>query len=242
MTELPADELSVLPDLIPGFTLLEFGNKKNRTGTYREYYESQGCARYASIDWNGKDGALKLDVNYSLSPSDTGQVPGYDVVTNYGFSEHVTNQEAFWRNNHDMCRVRGYMIGVTPAPEFGHWPHHGILQPTQKFYAVLADANGYAQRKVFMNTDRKRYTNCYQWQKVEAGPFIWNDDWLKLIIPTKTPTDTPEPTATSTATPTPTEMPASPTPTSTEGPTQTPTITMTPTITSTATITATQES
>lgn len=210
MTQLPEDELATLPlymtadsgkpDHIDRLHILEFGNKKNATGTYKKYYESR-CAPivYVSIDWNGKDGALQIDVNFPVAPGlhHDGWTKPFDIVTNFGFSEHVTDQKAFWKNHHDLCRPGGIMSGVTPAPEERHWPRHGILQPTLEFYRVLAEANGYTPLRLWQNTERKRYTNCYCYMKArEPGApyphpdpnFVWDDDWLKLIRPTQNPT------------------------------------------------------
>lgn len=189
VTQLPSDEMRALPfylqqDLPPmaPFTVLEFGNKKNSTGNYSEWYKEKGCLIYKCIDWNGKDGALPLDVNYSLCPDDIGYEA--DVVTNFGFSEHVTNQESFWRNNHNLCKLNGAMSGVTPAP--GYWPKHGILQPTLEFYAAIAEANGYLPR-IWQNAQRRRRTNCYHFVKKQEE-FVWDDAWLDLITPTEAPT------------------------------------------------------
>lgn len=193
MTQIPADELSVLPCWLnqktntrQPFTILEFGNKKNTSGTYREWYTERGCKTYVSVDWNGKDGALPLDCNFSLTPEDTGATEGYDIVTNFGFSEHVSNQPAFWKNNHDLCDVNGTMCGVTPAP--GFWPHHGILQPSIGFYHELAAANHYGRWRCTVYDDRKRPTCIYSFTKVYDEPFVMPEGWEKLIIPTKDPT------------------------------------------------------
>ena len=177
---IPADELSVMGNL-DGSRILEFGNKKNTTGEYRTYYIANGAQSYTSIDWNGQNGALPLDVNEPLD-----LIP-CDLVTNFGFSEHVTNQESFWRNNHDLCAPGGVMCGVTPAP--GFWPRHGILQPTEDFYWALAIANDYLVGTIKTYTERKRPTVIYKFCKDQPTRFIWKDHWLKLITPTQNPSD-----------------------------------------------------
>lgn len=182
MTELPPDELHTLQPLFKDFTLLEFGNKKNRTGTYREFYLANGCTSYTSIDWNGKDGALALDCNEPLHLPTT-----YDIVTNFGFSEHVSNQPAFWENNHEALKLGGIMCGVTPCP--GDWPTHGILQPHIDFYWDLAAANDYWPEGIWINEARARRTVCYRMRKTSDRPFVMPEGWETTIIPTARPTD-----------------------------------------------------
>jgi hypothetical protein len=180
MTELPPDEFDALSPYRGG-SVLEFGNKKNSTGTYRSWYEERGCKNYVCVDWNGENGALDIDCTkpFLLSPL------SWSMITNFGFSEHVTDQPAFWENIHNNCPVTGIMCGVTPAP--GHWPHHGILQPTVDFYRALATVNSYDVTKLYLNTDRKRHTVCYRFMKRRHQPFRMPDNWEETIIPTPNP-------------------------------------------------------
>jgi hypothetical protein len=181
-TEIPRDELDVLSPYRGG-PVLEFGNKKNSSGTYRDWYTAHGCKTYVCIDWNGEDGALDIDCTepFKLSPSN------WSVVTNFGFSEHVTDQPAFWENIHNNTPITGIMCGVTPAP--GHWPHHGILQPSLQFYKRLAHLNGYDVTKLYVNNARKRHTTCYRFVKMQRSEFVMPPDWEDLILPTEAPND-----------------------------------------------------
>lgn len=180
---IPADELDVMSPYRGG-PVLEFGNKKNSTGEYREHYVANGCKSYTSIDWNGKNGALPIDCNepFLLSPKN------WSLITNFGFSEHVSDQPMFWYNVHENCPVSGIMCGVTPHP--GHWDHHGILQPTEEFYKRLATVNGYDITKLYVNKDRKRWTVCYRFVKMRNSEFKMPVGWEDLIIPTPKPTAT----------------------------------------------------
>jgi len=187
VTQLPPDELHTLEPLLKSFTLIEFGNKKNSTGTYRDFYRANGCTAYASIDWNGRDGAHKLDCNYSLHHTDVGFEAPADIVTNFGFSEHVSDQPSFWRNNHTFVAVGGVMCGVTPCP--GDWPTHGILQPHIDFYWDLAEENGYAPEGIWINEDRRRRTVCYRMQKLRDTHFSMPAGWESTIVPTARPSD-----------------------------------------------------
>ncbi len=133
---IPAHELPLIEAYAThGARVLEHGNKKNPSGIYRDWYESRGCT-YTSLDINGRNGAIKQDVRL---PFDLGQ---FDVVTNFGFSEHVSVQAPFWQNAYNATAVNGLMVGTLPKPH--HWPHHGwsYWHPMEEFYREWADLNG----------------------------------------------------------------------------------------------------
>jgi hypothetical protein len=66
----------------------------------------------------------------------------YDVVTDFGTTEHVDGKYYQARKNiHDVCRVGGLMIHETPLT--GHWIGHGHNYLTTNFYNQLANAMKY---------------------------------------------------------------------------------------------------
>ncbi len=66
----------------------------------------------------------------------------YDVVTDFGTTEHVDgNYYQARKNIHDVCRVGGLMIHETPLT--GHWIGHGHNYLTTNFYNQLANAIKY---------------------------------------------------------------------------------------------------
>ena len=146
MTQLPPDELAALPGtgmLSPGTLVLELGNKKNSTGLYRDWYTDQGL-NYVCLDWNGLDGAVPLDMRYSLQPDDVqnGMERGFDLVTNFGFTEHVEDQMTCWHNVHNFVGVGGWLSICMPL--MPHWKGHGLWMPTVEWYASFAELNGYS--------------------------------------------------------------------------------------------------
>lgn len=135
MTDIPAHELPLIdPHAVPGAQVLEFGDKRNPSGLYREWYTARGCD-YQCIDINGRHGAHAIDVR---APFDLGQ---FDVVTNFGFSEHVSEQAPFWRNHYAATKVGGVMVGTTPLP--GEWVNHAwsYWHPSREFYEAWAHLN-----------------------------------------------------------------------------------------------------
>jgi hypothetical protein len=132
---------------LKGGRMLELGNKENLTGTYKEQFVSEGWD-HTSVDLNGASGALARDLCVPGSLADLGQ---FDVVTNFGTTEHVENQWACWENVHNAIKVGGWLVSVTPAP--GTWPGHGKFYPYLDWYLKFADVNSYAPRVLGRNRD-----------------------------------------------------------------------------------------
>lgn len=122
-------------------TVCELGNKTgpNNGLPYRSWYEENGCS-YVSIDWNGKDGAVKLDLQ---EPLDVEKLGGpFDLVTNFGTTEHVGEQKPCWRNVHNLVKVGGEFVNFTPAPTFHDG--HGIWHPSIEWFQEFANINCYS--------------------------------------------------------------------------------------------------
>lgn len=128
-------------------TMIELGNKKTKGITWKSHFENMGI-QHTSIDWNGKDGALPLDLNgpIFLEPA--------DVVTNFGTSEHVTNQEMCFEN---INRLSKKWI-VHQIPLVGNWKGHGLrqmgyecLKYTEKDFIDLSVKYGYEIEDLFID-------------------------------------------------------------------------------------------
>ena len=149
MTTLPESELRALNRrTFDALRILELGNKKNGSGLYRDYYEALG-GRYFCTDINGKDGAIAWDIRCPM-PEVLVKGKPYDIVTNFGFTEHVQDRQAeCWENIHNLVHPGyGQLSCVTPAP--GFWKTHGKASgypgrwyPHPVFYQEFALLNGY---------------------------------------------------------------------------------------------------
>lgn len=101
-------------------SMLELGNQTfqdkelisslNLPGTVKEYWESKGI-KHTSIDLNGEDGALSLDLSKPLPEK---FYDAFDIVTNCGTSEHVDNQFECWKNIHKCLKVNGFLLSANP--------------------------------------------------------------------------------------------------------------------------------
>jgi len=169
MNIIPEDELWALPPLetLNGANIIELGNKKNSNGLYRTQYEEHGM-KYNCVDWNGLDGAYEMDLGMRCLPEEVHWVHGWaDVVTNFGFSEHVyTNQIQCWKNIAMLSsKVGCYLAMVLPHP--GHWDHHGIYQPTMEWLQEWCTENGYWIHTGLVNDSRRRWVNVIGAQRIE---------------------------------------------------------------------------
>ena len=103
----------------------------------REFWTWLGL-NYASIDIDGSPGSIPLDLNYDEVPTDL--VGRYDVVTNFGTTEHVANQLQSFKIIHDLATAGAIMVHVLPA---SGTPNHGLVSYNPKFFWMLGRSNGY---------------------------------------------------------------------------------------------------
>ena len=121
-----------------GRRMLELGDKLDNNVVYKHFFVKMGL-EHVSIDLNGNNGALPLDLTQPLG------LGTFDIVTNIGTSEHVSEddwggQVACWRNIIEALHVGSVLICDTPAP--GGWRDHGKWYPHPEFYRELARLNG----------------------------------------------------------------------------------------------------
>lgn len=148
-------------------SMLELGDKINAPHTYKAFFESRGFV-HTSIDWNGRNGALSMDLR---RPLDLGT---FDIVTNIGTTEHVDMQEAVWRNLADACRIGSTLICTTPKP--GQWQWHGRFHPHASFYRVFAALNGFNLERLYESGDDPRVMNFCRMQRLDLVPFRMPSD------------------------------------------------------------------
>lgn len=111
------------------------------------FFEFLGI-KYTSVDYNGLDGAHKLDIRRDIS--------GYlnekfDVLTNLGFTEHVGEnsdwstilaaQYAAFKNLHDLGSDKAIYYHCVPLTR--NWYKHGVCDYSLEFFSKLAEVCGY---------------------------------------------------------------------------------------------------
>ena len=115
-----------------------------------QLYARLGLPDYSSIDASAEHGALPLDLNSDLLAG--GFTRQFDLVTNLGTLEHCFNQQAGFKNMHDLCRPGGLMLHALIAA--GN-VNHGFYNYHPRFVADLAAANGYEIVRLGFTVDYK---------------------------------------------------------------------------------------
>ena len=162
-------------------SICELGNQRTKDElnykTGKEYLEAAG-SKHLSIDLNGLDGAIALDLS---KPVD--KYHGhFDMVTNYGTTEHVGNQYEVFKNIHNFTKKGGAMVHASPLAPY--WYYHGNCNYEFEFYKNLAEANDY---KVIIsnmvrhsNQDVELYILCYVLIKENNNPFVSPVDFKNI--------------------------------------------------------------
>ena len=149
-----------------------------RGGSARELYEALGF-KYYSVDSDGLRGAIPLDLNVDSVPDGIGKT--FDLVTNYGTTEHVANQTNCFKFIHDVAREGAFIIHEVT---FQGWVGHGFFNYQPNFFADLAVQNDYELLGTWVNSypnNLHKFTPWESWQSASLKSS--NDmDFLLLVI------------------------------------------------------------
>jgi hypothetical protein len=90
----------------------------NNSELFKAYLVDLGHS-VISIDIMGDRGSIPVNLCQDISTWNLGR---FDVITNYGTTEHVDDQYMCWKNMHNSLEVGGIII--SEIPKHGHWPGH----------------------------------------------------------------------------------------------------------------------
>lgn len=93
---------------------------------------------YAAIDIDESPESIALDLNFDDAPASA--MGKFDLVTNFGTTEHIANQLNAFKVIHDLTKLGGVMWHTLPAQGM---PNHGLINYNPKFFWMLARSNGY---------------------------------------------------------------------------------------------------
>lgn len=180
---IPIHEFELLPDL-EGKTILELGNKGNENGVYRTDYLDAGAKSYHCVDINGQDGAIPVDLRSESSADQIKEATGietFDIITNYGMSEHIPVQRTFYKCVHELARIGTQIVHWTPvARKFkGHGYQGSIWHAEESFFDALSRKNGY-RFEIGQTIYDKRVLNC-RLVVEKHDEFVWDEDWKLLF-------------------------------------------------------------
>lgn len=127
----------------------EYGytHKMERT-IVKPFYEFLGL-KCTQIDYNGRDGALALDVRNDVTSHFNKK---FKLLTNVGFTEHVgegdsdrsqfkKSQYSVFKNLHDLGDIGAVYYHCVPLNHY--WHKHGICDYSLEFFEKLCIANNY---------------------------------------------------------------------------------------------------
>ncbi len=127
-----------IADLGPQDISSDLGDSEpDRTGRLvdsRNLYSKWGLKEYKSFDLFDSRAEI-VDLSTDLKRTDT-----WDIVTNFGTSEHVFNQFAFMKNCHDLTKTGGISLHAVPVSS---GMDHGFFNYHPTFFRSLAIANNY---------------------------------------------------------------------------------------------------
>jgi hypothetical protein len=103
----------------------------------RYFLKAVRIKEHVSFDLNGLDGALPLDLGKKISGYDA----YFDIVTDFGTSEHVYSQYWVFRNVYEFLKIGG--IALHTLPLVGYWPKHGYYSYNEDFFINLSFHYGY---------------------------------------------------------------------------------------------------
>lgn len=113
--------------------------KKTNVKCPKDIYALLGLESYQCIDADGRHGAYVFDLNEDIRA--TGFNNQYDLITNYGTTEHCINQYNAFKNIHDLCGDGGIMIHYVP---FQGYVNHGYFNYQPSFFYDMVRANDYS--------------------------------------------------------------------------------------------------
>lgn len=109
-------------------------------GMTAEHFHKCCGHEYKCIDFDDLNGAvkpLKWDLNTVQCPPE--HLNQYDLVTNYGTTEHCMNQSNSFKLMHDLAQTGAFLINLLPVNN----QFHGLFNYNPAFYTALATANRY---------------------------------------------------------------------------------------------------
>ena len=119
--------------------MMQLGDQiyKDKNMRAKEYFESLGSL-VVSIDIKGEGGSLPIDLSKPINMSEYKEY--FDVVTNFGTSEHVSDHMACLENMYYFCKKNGILCNFVPRE--GHWidrSHYNAHKYTTNFFYQWAD-------------------------------------------------------------------------------------------------------
>ena len=95
------------------------------------YFKNLFTYHLTSLDMNGENGSLQVNLGKELLVMQT-----YDLITNFGTTEHVNNQHTCWKNIHTLLEYGGLII--SEIPEIDAWKGHCKYYVDKRFFESMS--------------------------------------------------------------------------------------------------------
>lgn len=142
----------------------------------KDFFLAIGFEKYNSIDADGKYNALTFDLNFNIEKHYEFNNK-YDLVTNFGTSEHVFNQKTFFENVHNLTNLNGYMLHMVP---FEGQFNHGFFNYQPRLFYDLAFFNDY-EIVGFWYFSQRKSKNFKTYSGGNYYPLKYNDELLGFL-------------------------------------------------------------
>jgi hypothetical protein len=93
---------------------------------------------YSALDFDGHRDSIALDLNRDAVPRNL--MGAFDLVVNYGTTEHVANQDNAFKVIHELAKPGGIMMHEVPGPGM---MTHGMFSYNLNFFWLLSRENEY---------------------------------------------------------------------------------------------------
>jgi hypothetical protein len=146
-----------------------FDGDATRPDSQNAFYSIFGGGSYHSLDLTDPRADFALDLNNPLPPG----IGSYDVVTNFGTTEHVFNIGQGFANMHQLAKVGGILLHAIPSYSY---IDHGFYNIHPSAFLDMAHANKYELVDVLYIDN----INVRMARPIEAKPFDFGTLPIKL--------------------------------------------------------------
>ena len=126
-------------DFFKEYESIKIDAKKNKSISFKIvklYYKIIfNFKTYKAIDFHGTIFSVERDLNYPYSENTK-----YDLITNFGTTEHIFNQFEVYKTIHNLVKPNGFMLHFLPYQGFYN---HGFYNYHPTFFFDLGKANNY---------------------------------------------------------------------------------------------------
>ena len=171
-------------NLLQPMKMLELGAQNmydnDHYGSIAKAYFEQIGIEHTSWDIIPHQGAIQVDLREDLPI-----VHQYDIITDFGTSEHVDgNYYQVHKNIHNLCKVGGFIVHKNPKT--GHWPGHGCNYVNMNFYITLGQLCGYEcielTEHFAMGNTIDGCNICVVMRKMYDAPFITKEQFETIAV------------------------------------------------------------